>query len=61
MSPNILYSEEQILFINLLLNELRQQKENKNIKSMNIKLFRAPDNEYSLRKFHKLCVNKGAT
>ena len=62
IATKILNENEQCSLINLLFNKLKWQKENENIKSINIKLlFRLSENGNSCNKFHDYCDNKGAT
>ena len=62
IASNILSSNEQSSFMNLLFNRLKQQKGNENIKSINTKLlYRASDNNNECHNFHEMCDDKGAT
>ena len=62
LASKILNVEEQSSFIDFLFDELKQQKENKNMNLINAKLlYRASDHEYLGSKFHELCHDKGAT
>ena len=48
--------------MNFLFKELKQQKENENLQSIDLELvYRASDHGYRASKFHELCKNKGAT
>ena len=62
IASHILKINEEESLANLLFNTLKKQKENENIKSISTQLlYRASEHDFSAKKFHELCDEKGAT
>ena len=62
ISTNILSKPEQAWFMYLLFDRLSQQKQNKNMKFINLELlYRASDYENKYEKYAQLCYDKGPT
>ena len=62
ITSNILNYQEQIAFVDLLFNRLKQEKGNQNMTFIHTELlFRASDNEYDCGKFYNAVGDKGAT